>query len=207
MEIANQTPIKIVLYASAEEPFITNFSRLPMEKGLKRLLRDYDYVFTYGAEKLKDGGYEIRKVIVLSNEGKGKNRKSEPTIAYSEEPPLYDDPYNEDMDILEEHMLELLEESEPMITSTGGPALEPLGVDTYDEDMDIREDIESEIIIDPLRDELQDEDVGVRLSAVEILGAIGGDRAIQTLEDALTDEDATVRELAAEKLSRLRGKR
>ncbi len=135
--------------------------------------------------------------------------------------PLGVDPYDEDMDVREdieseiiidplrdelqdEDMFDPLEESEPMTSSAGGSSLEPLSIEQYEEDMDVREDIESEIIIDPLRDELQDEDVGVRLSAVEILGAIGGDRAIQTLEDALTDEDATVRELAAEELRRLK---
>jgi hypothetical protein len=244
MEIANQTSIKIVLYASAEEPFITNFSRLPMEKGLKKLLRDYSYTFTYGGEYSKGEEREIRKVVILSNGGGSRHRRAEPMITYREETHLYDEPYGEDVDIQEEHMpdplkeLETitastggsyhepmsidrydedvdipdedmhdpLEEPEPMIVTTGGAALGPLGEVPYDEDLDIRdEEMENEIIIGHLKDELGDEDAGVRLSAVEILGVIGGDKAIQALEGALTDEDEKVREMAAEELSRLKG--
>ena len=120
--------------------------------------------------------------------------------------PMSIDRYDEDVDIPEEDMLDPLEESEPMIVTTGGAALEPLGEVPYDEDMDIRdEEMENEIIFNPLKDELDDEDAGVRLSAVEILGVIGGDKAIQALEGALTDEDENVREMAAEELKRLKG--
>ncbi len=199
MEIAKQTPIKIVFYASAEENLVTDFSRLPMEKGLKKLLRDYNYTFTYGSEESKDGGHEIRKVIVLSNGGEGKNRKSEPMIVSTEEPsfePLSVDQYGE------EHMLEPFEESEPMIASTGGAALEPMGEVPYDEDMDIRDE---EMEFDILRDELQDENAGARLSIVEVLGEIGGDKAIKALENAQEDEDEAVREKIAEELRRLKG--
>jgi len=244
LEIARQTSIKIVLYASAEEPFITNFSRLPMEKGLKKLLRDYDYVFTYGGEYSKGEEHEIRKVVILSNTGESPHRRAEPMITYREETHLYDEPYGEDVDIQEEHMpaplkeLETmtastggsyleslsidqygkgpglpeehmgdpLEESEPMIVTTGGAAFGSLGEVPHDEDLDIRdEEMENEIIIGPLKDELGDEDAEVRLSAVEILGVIGGDKAIQALEGALTDEDEKVREMAAEELKRLKG--
>ena len=242
MEIAKQKHIKIVFFASADDTLITNFSSLPMEKGLKKLLRNYNYVFTYGTEQSKGGEHEIRKVVVLSNGGGSRHRRTEPMIAYREETHLYDGPYDEDVDIPEEHMpgplkeletmtastggphhgsmsidrydedvdipdedmFDPLEESGPMIVTTGGAALGPLGEVPYDEDMDIRdEEMENEIIIDPLRDELKNEDAEVRLSAVEILGVIGGDKAIQALEGALTDEDEKVRELAAEELSRL----
>jgi HEAT repeat protein len=99
-----------------------------------------------------------------------------------------------------------LEESEPMIVTTGGAALGPLGEVPHDEDMAIRdEEMENEIIIGHLKDELGDKDAEVRLSAVEILGVIvGGDKAIQALEGALTDEDEKVREMAAEELKRLK---
>jgi HEAT repeat protein len=118
---------------------------------------------------------------------------------------LYDEPYNEDVNIPDEDMLDPLEESEPMIVTTGGAALEPLGEVPYDEEMDIRdEEMENEIIIDPLRDELKDEDAGVRLSAVEILGVIGGDKAIQILEEALVNDYEAVRMLATEVLRRLK---
>lgn len=121
MAIAKQKHIKFDFYASAEDPLITNFSSLPLEKGLKRLLRNYSYAFTYGSEKSKGGAHEIRKVVILSNGGGSRHRGMEPVIAYREEPPLYDEPYNEDLgyqegedmydedvDIPEEHMAALL---------------------------------------------------------------------------------------------------
>ncbi len=52
---------------------------------------------------------------------------------------------------------------------------------------------------------MQDEEAEVRLIAVEALGEIGGDKAIQVLEEALEDEDEAVREMAAEGLRRLKG--
>lgn len=100
-----------------------------------------------------------------------------------------------------------LEESEPMIVTTGGAVLGPLSEVPHDEDMAIRdEEMENEIIIGPLKDELGDEDAEVRLSAVEILGVggFGGDKAIHALEGALTDEDEKVRGMAAEELKRLK---
>ncbi len=66
MEIANQVPIKIVLFTPAEEHLVANFSQLPMVEGLKQLLSNYNYVFIYGRENPKGVGHEIRKAIILS---------------------------------------------------------------------------------------------------------------------------------------------
>ncbi len=101
MEIAKQKHIKFDFYASAEDTIITNFSRLPIEKGLAKLLRNYSYAFTYGSEKSKGGEHEIRKVVILSNGEGSQHRGMEPTIAYREEPHLYDEPYDEDLDYQE----------------------------------------------------------------------------------------------------------
>ncbi len=51
---------------------------------------------------------------------------------------------------------------------------------------------------------MEDEEAGVRLSAVEVLGVVGGEKAIRAPESALSDEDEIVREVAAQELSRLR---
>ncbi len=66
MEIANQVPIKIVLFTPAKEHLVANFSQLPMEEGLEQLLSNYNYVFIYGHENPKGVGREIRKAIILS---------------------------------------------------------------------------------------------------------------------------------------------
>ncbi len=75
LEIAKQKQIKIDFYVLADAPLITNFSSLPMEKGLARLLRNYSYAFTYGSEKSKGGEHEIRKVVILSNGGKSRRKR------------------------------------------------------------------------------------------------------------------------------------
>ncbi len=97
MEIAKQKHIKVVFYASADNTLITNFSSLPMEKGLVKLLRNYSYAFTYSPEKFKGGEHEIRKVVILSNGGGSRHRGMESEIAYREEPHLYDGPHDDDM--------------------------------------------------------------------------------------------------------------
>ncbi len=256
IEIAKQKHLKFYFYTSAEDPLITNFTSLPIEKGLARLLRNYSYAFTYDSAKSEGGEHDIRKVVILSNTGESQHRGMEQTMAYREEPYLYNKPhgkktdyedsgdlyvanqyyeenedvyeegqnyqergniyaegsdfmegedvYTENLDILEEDMVDPLKESEPMIVTTGGAALKPLDEVPYDADMNIRNE---EREFDILRDELEDEDVEVRLSAVEILGAFGGEMAIQALESALTDEDEAIRELAAEELSRLKEER
>ncbi len=75
VEITKQVPIKITFSASAEEQLVSNFVRLPMEKGLVKLLRNYSYAFTYGSAKSKGGEREIRKVIILSNGRKSRHRR------------------------------------------------------------------------------------------------------------------------------------
>ncbi len=97
MEVAKQKHIKVVFYASTDDTLITNFSSLPMEKGLVKLLRNYNYAFTYSPEKSTGGEHEIRKVVILSNGGGSQHRGMESGIAYREEPHLYDEPHDDDM--------------------------------------------------------------------------------------------------------------
>ncbi len=82
IEISNQIPIKFDFYASTDDPLITSFSSLPMEKGLAKLLRNYSYTLIKGEE------HEIRKVVILSNGGGSQHRMMEPMIASTEEPPI-----------------------------------------------------------------------------------------------------------------------
>jgi hypothetical protein len=175
MEIANQTPIKIVTAVPVEENIGTEFSHFPIVKGLKRLLRGYNYVFIYDTADSKSGGQKIKKVIITSKEGESLHRRMEPAIAYTEEPPI-------------KYPSEDLYEEDIMISKA-----------------DAQGSIGSEIAIEHLRDALNNENAGVRLSAVGALGVIGGDMAIQAIEGALVDEDKVVRMLATAELNRLRG--
>ncbi len=214
IEIAKQKNIKIKFYASVEDSLITNFSSLPMEKGLAKLLRNYNYTLIKGEE------HEIKKVVILSNTGGSQHRGMEPVIAYTEEPPLYENPYDEDLNYQEgEDVYDELsgynEEEVTYVVDMDHLERARLGIlegaDVYAENSDISEKdmvvLDKEIefdILDILSEELQDEEIEVRLGAVEILGVIGGDRAIKALEDALTDESELVRIIAIEELRRLK---
>jgi HEAT repeat protein len=159
-----------------EDRIGTEFSHFPIVKGLERLLRGYNYVFIHNPEKSTGNEHEIRKIIITSREGGSLHRRMEPAIAYTEKPPI-----------------------------------EYPGEEQYDEDIMISEaeyaprSIESEIALDPLRDALQDEDAGIRLSAVGALGVIGGDMASQALESVLADKEEAVRMFATAELRRLKG--
>ncbi len=85
-EISNQTDIKFVFLVSLDEPYDTSFTRLPMEKGLKQLLHGYNYSITFHAEKSMGGEQRIKKVIVLSKDGEGSQRKTGENIASPGDP-------------------------------------------------------------------------------------------------------------------------
>jgi hypothetical protein len=171
MEIANQIPVKFELLVSGDEAVIADFSSLPLEKGLKRLLRDYNYTFIYDdSEKSKGREREIKKVTILSMAKGSRGRLVEPGIISTEE-----------------HFYESLSE------------------DSYNEDLDKLEEIANEVVVDSLREMLQDEDAEIRLMIVEEIATIGGVNAIQALEGALEDEDEDVRKMADEKLRQLEG--
>lgn len=85
-EIAGKTGIKFVFLVSLEEAFHSSFSRLPLEKALKQLLRGYNYSIIFGAEKSKGGEEEIRKVIILSEEGEDYQGKTGTFNDFSLEP-------------------------------------------------------------------------------------------------------------------------
>ena len=91
VEIAKQKNIKINFYASVEDSLTTNFSSLPIEKGLAKLLYNYNYTL------IKGGEHEIRKVIILANGENSRHRSMEAAYAYIEEPPLYENLYDEDI--------------------------------------------------------------------------------------------------------------
>ncbi len=82
MEIANQVPIKFkfALPTLAEKHLVAKFSHLPIVKGLKQLLSDYNYVFNYGQEKPKGEEREIREVIIMSREKPPVDNDSESIV-------------------------------------------------------------------------------------------------------------------------------
>ncbi len=210
MEIANQINIKIVFFVSAEELFVVDFSSLSMEKGLKRLLRDYNHAFIYDPEKDKGSGSKIRKIFILSKKEEIQNIKVKPTINSAENlvlNSLSKSLNNKDPYIRKEAVYSLGELEDVKSIDL----LSEILLNDKDEDVraaaaDILGDIGGEIAIDSLINALQDEDTDVRERVVKSLGFIGGDRAIQALKAALSDEDEDVRETTTEILEDLKEK-
>ncbi len=176
-EIASQVPIKIVSFVSTEELIVADFSRLPMRKGLKQLLRDYNYVFVCSPEKSKSGENGIRKVIISSKRGESLHEEAEPMIVFTGEQSL-------------ESLIKDLHDEDPNVREYALGSLAEL------------EDARSiDLITEVL---LNDEDEYVRMSAVDLLGYIGSEVAIGSLSEALQDENVEVRESAVEALGVIR---
>lgn len=174
VEIANQIPVEFEILVSGDEVVIADFSRLPLEKGLKRLFRDYSYTFIKGTEKSNDGEYEIRKIIILSNEGKIRRRKTGSTMISTEErSPVYpsNDSYGEDVEIEE-----YIEREER------GFIVDTLRDMMQDADAEFRLITMEEIVaiggseaIPALKDALSDENEEVRKMAEESLRQLEGE--------------------------------
>ena len=62
-KIANQIPIKFAFFVSGEETLKADFTSLPLEEGLKRLFRDYNYaIINDDSEKSEGSEHQIEKV-------------------------------------------------------------------------------------------------------------------------------------------------
>ncbi len=211
-EIANQIPVKIALFAPAEELLVANFSRLPIEKGLKQLFRNFNYALIYDRNKSKKGEPEIRKVIILSRKEESQNSMAESdSITFTRESSR-------------ESIMKSLKNKDSFIREDAVDALGSLrdesdiellsGILFNDRDEDVRASaadalasIGTEEVIDSLNDALNDESVDVRVSATDALGDINGEAAIDALKKALHDEDEEVREAAVDALEWIGGDR
>lgn len=217
-EIANQAGISITFYGSMEGYLSAEFSDFPVEKGLKRLIKDFNYVFIYGAGKGKGGGPAIKELIIYAKEGKGPHKRISPRVIAPQQRPsrgpkraslevLVKALGDKDPEVREEAVYSLAESrDERAIAHLAGVLLN-------DKDEDVREsaaealgDLGDKRAIAPLMEALRDKDAGVRESAVDALGEIGGEEVISPLMDALRDEDEDVREAAADALEDITGR-
>lgn len=205
-EIGNQIPAKIVSFAPDEELIIDNFSCLTLEKGLKRLLRNFNVTLVYGKEeKSKNRGSIIRKVIILSKSEERRNKVAEPETVplpgdssletlraalKDEDPFIREDAINSLGASKDESSIELL--SRALLTDADR--------DVRRSAVDALEIIGSERANGPLKEALKDADAEVRRSAVDALGSIGGEAAIDSLKEALKDVDSEVRRSAVDAL-------
>jgi hypothetical protein len=217
-EIANQTGIQISIDGPMEELVSADFSDLPLDKGMKRLLRDVDHIFIYRGAKARAPEPEIRKVIIYSKRGEISDKRSEPRVIGPENRPprnlkqtpqesLVRGPESKNEGVQEKTVdfTPALKDEKSIVELTAvllndkdeearGKAAQALG------------DLRDKRAISALIQALKDKDAGVRESAVDALGTIGGEEVIRPLMDALKDEDEDVREAAAEALKNLTGK-
>jgi hypothetical protein len=72
-EVSKKTGIKIVINDTTDQELTIDFNYLPLEKGLKRLLKGSNYVLFYQSEESVDFGQSSRlvKVLIFPESGRG----------------------------------------------------------------------------------------------------------------------------------------
>ncbi len=210
-EVAEELSIRIFSLIPGEEPVVADFSRLPVEEGLRRLLRDFNYAFTYGPEGTNNGEAQISKVFILARKDAPTGLPETSTPGFAGETSL-------------EILRNALKDEDPFIREDAVDALGVLkdegniellkGVLLTDEDEYVRKSatdalgmIRSEKAIDSLKEALKDKSIDVRVRAVEELGLIKSEDAIDALVVASQDEDGEVREIAIDALGWIGGDR
>ncbi len=179
-EISKQTGIEIVSYASIEMPVSADFSDLVSDEGLKRLIRDFSFIFIYNSLNSKDVRTALTKIIIYPKTYKELHKREETMDVLSR--PEDENTFDRLTDVFREG-------EDP---DFGAMAVDELG------------DPRDERAIDVLVQEVVDTDPMVRISAIHALGEIGGELVVQLLTDALSDEYDHVREFAADVLRSLK---
>jgi len=214
-EIANQTGIQIIFYGPMEGLLSADFSDLPLDKGLRRLTRDFDHIFIYHPAKAKGSELEIKKVIICSETGKRPNKRLERRVIESRNwtrqgpkearlEPLVKALKDRDPEVREEAVDSLAElKDERAIVYLTDVLLSDKNEDVRESAAAALGELGDERAIDPLIQALRDKDAGVRESAVNALAEIGSKEVISPLMDALSDEDEDVREAVEEALEEI----
>jgi hypothetical protein len=214
-EVADQMSMKIIYLVPGEEPVVADFSRLPVEKGLRQLLRDYNYAFARDSKDAENGKPHIRKVFILS-------RKSNPIVLPAKFTLGFTPRFAGETSL--EILRNALKDKDPYIREDAVDAIRALkdegniellkGVLLTDRNEYVRESAagalgftRSEKAINPLKEALKDESVDVRISVADALGLINSDDAVEPLMVALKDEDREVRESAINSLAWVGGER
>jgi hypothetical protein len=217
-EIANQTGIQIIFYGPMEGALSADFSALPLDNGLKRLVREFNHVFVYQEGKTKGSEPEIVKIIIYSKMGERPRKGLEARVI---EPKKWSPEKLKEVSL--DSLLRALEDKDPEVREEAVDFLSGLKderanvhlaeVLLTDEDKDVREsaagalgELKDKRAIDPLIEALRDKDAGVRESAADALAEIGGEEVISPLMDALRDENEDVRETAADGLKEITGR-
>ena len=203
-EIAGQTEIKLVFNGQTDAMISADISDIPLEKGLRRLIRGMNYAFIYGPKETKRGRSEIREIIIYpeAEESPLKAIRPPPMSRPERQPP------EKSEKAPPESLFDALRDKSPEVREEAVHRLSKFGKD--------------ERVVKHLTETLlfYDEKVkagggktpgdprerSVKMSIVKALRGIGGEEVIRTLKRALKDEDEDVRRAAAESLEILRRK-
>jgi len=217
-EIVKQLEIPIVVHGELDRPLSAEFSEVPLEEGLKRLIKGFNHVFLYDAGKVGEEHPPLRKIIIYAEETQGMGQFPPPrSTASSSQPsqPQKKVPLESLVKALSDKDAETREDAvDALAESEDARAVSHLiKVMLDDGDEDVREaaamaleDLGDQKAVASLIRALGDPYAGVRESAAEALGALGGEQVIRPLMGLLRDEDEDVREAAAEALKKLTGK-
>ena len=211
-EIAAQTGIVVIIRAPLEEIVSEEFSNLSLEKGLKKLSRNFNHVFVYGSRNEVEKAVEMRAVILYPKIAEKLSRKTKTSPIEPKKRPSQQQTKNP-----WDYLIKSMQDEDPdnreeavelLASSKDGRALDPLiEVMLHDEDEDVRAsaaeglaELGDKKAIDSLIRALEDSSAEVRESVIEALAELGGEEIITPLRGALSDEDEDVREVAEDAL-------
>jgi hypothetical protein len=225
-EVAQQSGISLRIQGSLAEPVSVVFENLPLDDGVKRLLKDRNFVLIYSRGPAGAAPQQLTEVLVFST----TPATPASTVARRPEPESARGPARAGATGGQQQggwsalISQGLQDGDPavrkeVIERLGAlgdkRAVEPLIRALGDEDVEVRtsatsalEDIRDERAIEPLgRILLADADEMVRAQAAQALAYIGGEQALAALEAALHDKATQVRRTVVEALISIGGER
>jgi len=216
-EIARQGGFRLVSYAALDERVNLKFQQLPLEQGLRRILRHRSYLLEYAwltPNKPLSAGAQASTLWILPQ---GEQEDSAPRAVV--EQPIsgnssehWATEFSRLQAILASGQSGDREEAVLEFGDSGHTDAVPiLSLALGDEDEDVRAAAVSALVeigsaeaANAISIALTDENPNVRAEAVDALGEIGGKISMDVLEQALADDDPSVREAAAEILRQQR---
>lgn len=223
-KLSDQTGMGYEIYTDTGRKITANYSNIPLDEGLKRLLSPSNLIIVYSAKKIASKIVNIKKIIVYdqsgsssderikretSGSGNGRdedrrtgtnpNKKPEKTNGIKSLEAYAEQLNDADSDIREEAVIDMADEYEEAALIYLEQAL------VLDGDDEVRiaaaeeiGELESEEGIEILAKGLNDPDEDVREAVVDALGEIRGEKALPVLHKALKDRNKDIREAAAE---------
>ncbi len=222
-KLSDQTGMGYEIYVDTGRKITANYSNIPLDEGLKRLLSPSNLIVVYSAEQNESKIVNIKRIIVYDQSGSSSDQRikrktsvsgdvrdeDRKTDTNSNTPEKTDgikslEAYAEqlndaDSDIREEAVSDMADEYEEAALIYLEQAL------VLDGDDEVRVaaaeeigELESEKGIEILAKGLNDPDEDVREAVVDALGEIGGENALPVLRKAMKDRNKYIREAAAE---------